>query len=164
MNTHTTWGWLPPPDEGIWRYGAAWMRPLCAAAPWLTLVLLAVLLVLASGRFSVATGVAFDLPETHSADTVPTRLVALVMRLAPEAGSAEGTYVFFEDSRYALSDPASAAQFAEAVGERLTSESSGALMLLVDVGVPTGDLMNLTALARHAGVKRVLCAEKRRER
>ena len=158
MNTRTTWGWLPPPDEGIWRHGAGWMRPLCAAAPWLTLMLLAVLMVLVGGRFSAASGVAFDLPRAQAADTAPTRLVALVLRLAPETGSAEETYVFFEDSRYALSDPASAAQFADAVGERLPGEPSGALTLLVDVGVPSGDLMNLTALARRAGVKRVLCA------
>ena len=123
MNATTRWGWLPAPDPGIWRYGASWMRALALVAPWVTFLLLAGLMALASGRFTQAAGTLFDLPEGPAREGVYTPLAAVVMRLAPETGSAEETYVFFEDSRYTLSDPASAAQFAAAVGERRPSAS-----------------------------------------
>ena len=38
--TASSWGWLPPPSEGVWRHGCRWAKPFTAAAPWSTLTLL----------------------------------------------------------------------------------------------------------------------------
>ena len=51
MKGRSEWNWLPPPDEGIWRHGAAWMRPFAVAAPWITLAILMGLMALADRRF-----------------------------------------------------------------------------------------------------------------
>ena len=58
MKGRSEWNWLPPPDEGIWRHGAAWMRPFAVAAPWITLAILMGLMALSDRRFTAASGVA----------------------------------------------------------------------------------------------------------
>ena len=88
MKGRSEWNWLPPPDEGIWRHGAAWMRPFAVSAPWITLAI----------------------------------LMGLMARVA--------------------------------------TARPPALLLLADRRVPSGDLMNLTGLARSAGVRHVQIAEK----
>ena len=161
MNGRSEWGWMPPPDEGIWRYGAIWMRPLAASAPWLTLALLLALAALASGRLALAPGVVFDLPSAAVQESDTAGLVALVLPLARESGGGEETFVFFDDARFAISDPASADSFRRSLEERAAADRSGTLQLLADRRVPSGDIMGIVALARTAGVRRVQIAEKR---
>ncbi len=161
MKGRSEWNWLPPPDEGIWRHGAAWMRPFAVSAPWITLAILMGLMALADRRFTAASGVALDLPSAAIQDADVAGLVALVLPLAREVGGGEETFVFFDDARFTLSDPSSAAAFRRSLEERLSSAGTPALLLLADQRVPSGDLMNLTRLARSAGVRRVQIAEKR---
>ena len=161
MTGRSEWGWLPPSDEGIWRYGAAWMRPFAASAPWLTLALLVALMALVGDRFVAAPGVTFDLPVSSVREADAAGLVALVLPLARESGGGEETFVFFDDGRFTLADPASAASFRRGLAERAAADLTGSLLLLADRRVPAGDLMNLVGLARAAGVKRVQIAEKR---
>lgn len=163
MNPSKGWGWLPPSDEGVWRHGLAAFRPLIVAAPWITLALVLALVALVGSRFVAQPGIVFDLPATPVKEALPTQLVALVMPLQPETGRSPETYVFFDDARYTLSDPASAAAFASALGERAARETSGTLLLLADRRISSGELMSITALARKVGVKRVEIAEKRDE-
>ncbi len=161
MKGRSEWNWLPPSDEGIWRYGAAWMRPFAASAPWLTLALLLGLTALASDRITAGAGVMLELPGTAFAEGEATTLAALAMPLARESGGGEETFVYFDDARFTLSDPASAAMFRRSLQERVAADRSGVLLLLADRRVPAGDLMELTELARKAGVRRVEIAEKR---
>ena len=161
MKGRSEWNWLPPPDEGIWRYGAAWMRPFAASAPWLTLALLLGLAALAGNSFVVAPGVLMDLPATSFGEGETTSLAALVLPLARESGGGEETFVFFDDARFTLSDPASAAALRRNLQERAASDRSGVLLLLADRRVPSGDMMTLVELARKAGVRRVELAERR---
>ena len=160
MNGRSGWGWLPPSDEGIWRYGAAWMRPFAAAAPWLALAFLLGLVALADRRFTAASGVSLDLPTAPVRDADAVRLVALVLPLAREVGGGEETFVFFDDTRFTLSDPASAAAFRRSLEERMAAVRPPALLLLADRRIPSGDLLNLAGLARAAGVRRVQIAER----
>ncbi len=152
---------MPQPDEGVWRYGAAWMRPLAVSAPWVALMVLMGLVALSDHRFTAAAGVALDLPSATVQDVDVASMVALVLPLAREVGGGEETFVFFDDARFTLSDPSSAAAFRRSLEERLSSAGTPALLLLADQRVPSGDLMNLTRLARSAGVRRVQIAEKR---
>ena len=161
MKGRSEWNWLPPPDEGIWRHGAAWMRPFAVSAPWITLAILMGLMALSDRRFTAASGVALDLPSVAVRDADVAGLVALVLPLAREVGGGEETFVFFDDARFTLSDPSSAAAFRRSLEERVASARHSALLLLADRRVPSGDLMNLTGLARSAGVRRVQIAEKR---
>ena len=162
MNSSRGWGWLPPSDEGIWRHGLAALKPFLAAAPWITLAFVIALAALVGRRFAVQPGIVFDLPAaTPAQDALSTELVALVMPLQPETGRSAENYVFFDDARYMLSDPASAEAFAAALGERAAGEPSGTLLLLADRRISSGVIMSITALARQVGVKRVEIAEKR---
>ena len=161
MNGRSEWGWLPPSDEGIWRYGAVWMRPFVACAPWVTLAIVLALAGFAGNRISAAPGIVFDLPQAGLQESEPAGLVALVLPLARESGGGEETFVFFDDARFTLSDPSSAAALQRSLEERAASDRSGVLQLFADRRVPAGDIMGITGLARKAGVKRVHIAEKR---
>ena len=161
MNGRSEWGWLPPSDEGIWRYGAAWMRPFAASAPWLSLAVVLGLAALAGGHFITAPGIVFDLPASSVHDAEQSGLVALVLPLARESGGGEETFVFFDDARFTLSDPSSAAALRRSLEERAIANSTGVLQLLADRRIPAGDVMKITELARNAGVRRVQIAEKR---
>lgn len=151
------WGWSPGRDEGIWRHGAPWTRPLFVAAPWLTLLMLVMLFWIIGGTLTTAKGVLFDLPGAGLGDGESTDMVALVMPVARE------TMVFFDDSRFMLGDAASAQAFSEQLAERSSRTGRKTLLVLADRRVVGGDLMKFAAIARRSGVERVLFAEKRQE-
>lgn len=158
------WGWLPPPSEGIWRYGAVWMRPFCAAAPWVTFALLLAMMAFAGTRFTSAPGVVFDLPVFDEQEGESTRAMALAMPMVRESGGGEETLVVFDDSRFTLSDPASASSLRRALEESVVSGRGEVLLLLADRRIPAGDLISLASLARRAGVKHVQIASRREAR
>lgn len=151
------WGWTPERTHGIWRHGAPCLKPLVAAAPWLTLALLLVLLWIVGGTLVAVKGVVVDLPEDGLSDGETTGPVALVLPVKHE------TLVFFDDSRYLLGDGASAAAFVEHLAESSAKAGGQTLLAFADKRVSCGDLMRFAALARQGGVKRVLFAEKKAE-
>ena len=151
------WKWLPERNLGIWRQGAPWLRPLAAAAPYLTVGLLLVMLYVLSGTYSLAKGTLFDLPEGDFADVKETDLVAAVMPVANE------TVVFFDDSRYLLDDEAAMRSFRRDLSRRLESAERKTLLLLADRRISTGSMMGLVERIRACGVARVLVAGRRRE-
>ncbi len=155
------WGWTPPRPEGIWRHGCKWAQPLTAAAPWITLALLVATFALVEGRLAAAPGMVFDLPAPAGASAVVPGLAAVVMPVVREGVAGRETIVFFDDARYSLADETSRERLRERLGERSASDTSGALLLLADVRVPSGDLMRLAGLAREAGVLHVEIAERR---
>ena len=152
------WGWQPERTMGIWRYGAAWIRPFVSAAPYLTVLLLLLMLYFVSGTLTSSNGVLFDLPSSGIGDSEKTGLVALVMPMSHE------TMVFFDDSRYQLDDPVSCRVFGEQLAEHVARSEVKSLLVLADKRVSGGDLKNLMAIARKNGVSRVLFAEKTSER
>lgn len=152
------WGWSPERSEGIWRYGARWMRPLAAAIPWITVGLLMMMLYMVGGTFTSSKGVLFDLPDGGLADGEATGLVALIMPTEHE------TLVFFDDSRYLLGDTASTAALSEHLAESVRRSGDRTLLTLADRRVAGGELMRFAAIARRGGVEKVLFAEKRQEK
>lgn len=153
----TDWGWRPERTMGIWRHGAGWTRPIVAAAPYLTVLLLLLQFFLISGVLTVEKGVLFDLPEQGMDEGAATDLVALVVPMRHE------TMVFFDDSRYLLGDAASVRTLGEHVAARASRSELKSLLILADRRVSGGDLMTLAAVLRRNGIKRLLFAEKRAE-
>jgi len=151
----SAWGWTPERTFGIWRHGAGWLKPLMASVPYLTVVILALTMYLASSKATLPRGVLFDLPEEEMSDADAAELVALVMPMKKE------TLVFFDDSRYVLGDKSSMRSFARHLGERARSGDPKSLLVLADRRVSCEDLMRLAGIARKSGVKRALFAEKR---
>ncbi|MBO7683978.1 MAG: hypothetical protein J6T51_04555 [Kiritimatiellae bacterium] len=153
----TPWGWTPERTLGIWRHGAAWTRPASAAVPFLTVLLLLLMLHFVGGTLTSARGVLFDLPESGLGEGEATGLVALVMPMPHE------TLVFFDDSRYLLGDEASLRSLGENIALRADKSSSRTLLVLADRRVAGGELFRLAAVARRSGISRMLFAEKKAE-
>lgn len=152
------WGWKPERTEGVWRYGAKWMQPFAAAVPWLTVILLLMMMFLVGGTFTSAKGVLFDLPEGTLADGEATGLVALVMPTEHE------TLVFFDDSRYVLGDVSSTAALSEHFAESVRRSGDKTLLVLADRRVAGGELFRFATIAKKGGVEKVLFAEKSQEK
>ena len=131
------------------------MRPIVAAAPYLTVGLLLLLFHFVGGTLTASKGLLFDLPADGTAgDGVQTDLVAMVMPMRHE------TVVFFDDSRYLLSEPSSLSSLGEHLSERTRRDKSTTLLVLADRRVSGGELMSLASLARKSGVLQVLFAER----
>lgn len=154
----TNWGWRPERTTGIWRHGAGWMQSSVAAVPFLSVLLLLLLLQFLSGTFTLSHGVLFDLPEDDGFGAgEPTELVLLVLPTRHE------TMAFFDDSRYFLDDAASVRSLGDRVAERVSESGSKTLLVLADRRVAGGELMKVATLVRKSGVRRLLFARKNEE-
>ena len=159
--TGREWGWRPAQAEGIWRHGARWTKPLFAAVPWITLVLLLVMFSLLGDRLTAAPGVVFDLPAPVGRQTAAPDMTMLALPSA-NVGESGGTLVFFDDARYVLDDPPSVSLLREQLLSHVQEGSARAtLLVLADRRVTSGDLLQLVGIARAAGVTYVQIAERR---
>ncbi|MBO7482835.1 MAG: hypothetical protein J6U17_02965 [Kiritimatiellae bacterium] len=155
----TGWDWN---RERSARGGAvAWLAPLVAAVPWLTVGALLVMMHLVGGTLTSAQGVLFDLPAQGFSDGADTKLVALVMPMPRDNALGSSTLVFFDDARYILGEEASEAAFGEQLAERAGKTGDSALLVLADKRVAGGELMHLADIARKGGMSRILFAERR---
>ena len=150
----TQWGWTPARNLGIWRYGAGWSRPIAAAIPYLTVLILLLMMQMVGGTFASARGVLFDLPAGAVSDAATTGLVALVMPVQNE------TMVVFDDTRYLLDDAVSLRSFSEDLSSSVERRAGKPLLLLADRRVSTGQLMEVVSAAKRGGVEKVLLAGK----
>lgn len=154
-----TWGWRPRRNEGIWKYGPRWAKPLVAGAPWITVCLLVLMFYGISGHFVSRPGTIFDLPSgTASADLHPEH-VALMLSVPRETGGTE-TLVYFDDARYILSDESSVRQLQSRMAELAAAAARKELLLMCDRRVSHGEVMKFTDIARRAGVAMVQVAER----
>jgi biopolymer transport protein ExbD len=72
------------------------------------------------------------------------------------------TLVFFDDSRYMLSDASSLSALEERLSERVSRTERKTLLVLADRRVNGGELMEIASLAKRSGAEKVLFAEKSR--
>ena len=149
------WGWTPARNLGIWRYGAGWIRPIAATVPYLTVVLLLLMMHMVGGTLTAYRGVLFNLPDGTFVEGDHSEMVALVMPVQRE------TMVIFDDVRYLLGDAASMRSFAENLAESARRESGKSLLILSDRRVSTGYLMEVVSAAKRGGVGKILLAGKR---
>lgn len=152
------WGWSPERTQGIWRYGAVWLRPVVAAAPWLTVMLLVLMVHVVGNTLTSAKGVLFDLPTGAVDEGEATGLVALVMPRDRE------TLVFFDDARYLLDDDASMVSLGDHLSESVRRSGDRTLLVLADRRVSGGDLMRFAGIVKRNGVEKILFAEKKAEK
>ena len=138
-----------------------WFRYLAQTAPWLTLVLLIVMFVFLQDVMAPLPAVGFELPAPGVADSAQPGLVALLLPGDIEGAQTEGTLVFFDDARYVLSDSAGVEEFAGRLEDRAMEMNCDTLTLLADRRVPTGDVMQVMAIARSRRLAHVQLAEKR---
>lgn len=151
------WGWSEAraANESKSPGSIAWLRPLSAAVPWITVGLLTLMLYMVSGVYTRAQGLAVSLPDTGIGEGLKASLVALVIPSARE------TLVFFDDTRYVLDDEASLAAFGEQLAERARKAKEDSLLVLADGRVASGKLMTVAAEAKRRGIARLLFAERR---
>lgn len=149
------WGWTPERTQGIWRYGSPSLRPLVASAPWVTVLLLLMLLWFVGHAIVTAKGVLFDLPEAGLSEGEPTGPVALI------APGPKATLIFYDDSRYMMNDPNSLVSLGEHLGESVSRAGRKTILALVDRRVTNGELLKFVTIARKNGVEKVLFAEKK---
>lgn len=151
------WGWSEAhaANESRGAGSIAWLRPLSAAVPWITVGLLTLMLYMVSGVYTRAQGLAVSLPDTGIGEGLKASLVALVIPSARE------TLVFFDDTRYVLDDEASLAAFGEQLAERARKAKEDSLLVLADGRVASGKLMTVAAEAKRRGIARLLFAERR---
>ena len=151
-----SWGWQVEPSDGIWRFGSRWFRPFVAAAPWVTLLLLLVMIYLLSNTLTRAEGTLFDLSSDSLGDAEAAEMVATVLPMARE------TLVFFDDARYSLEDASSLAALGEHLSERAAQSERKTLLVLLDRRIASGEMMRIAARARESGVRQVLIAGENR--
>ena len=149
-----------PRGAGIWRYGPAWARHVCAAAPWLTLAILLLAFVIASTKFVRGPGVPFELPENGSAEAEDADVAAVLVCVPGARDAAPGTVACFGDARFAMSDAAQRAELARQMEKAVADEGVKSVLVLADAGVPVRDLMRFVDMARAAGFERTVVAEK----
>jgi biopolymer transport protein ExbD len=128
-------------------------RALCAAAPWVNLVLLVVLLLVVGDRILLRPGVVFDLPRTPFREGMRYGLTAVMIPVARTNG--QETLVFFDDEPFDLGVAPRQEQLAARIHNRVALEPRREFLLLADRRIPHGDVMTVVNLAREAGVSRV---------
>ena len=139
----------------------AWFRYLSQMAPWLTILLIAVLFVFLQGFLAPVPSLLFDLPEAGAADSAQPGLVALLIPGDIEGAESDGTLVYFDDARYVMSDRVSLEEFTNRLGEKVVETKCAVLTLLSDRRVPAGDVMKIMSLAKAARLHHVQLPEKR---
>ena len=128
-------------------------RALFAAAPWISLLLLAVLLLVVGNRILVQPGVLFDLPRAPFREGMRYGLTAVMIPVARTNG--QETLVFFDDEPFDLGVAARQELLAARIRSRVSLEPRREILLLADRRIPHGDVMTVVNLAREAGVNRV---------
>ncbi len=150
------WNWKSRRGRNVWRIGPTWLGPFLAAVPWITVLLLLMMIYVISGTLTSSEGVLFELPDSSGMrDGEPASLVALIMPMPHE------TLIFFDDGRYILGDESSAKLFGGHLEDRAEKSENKTLLLLADRRVTTGELMKVAGIANRSGIVRILFAEKR---
>lgn len=155
-----TWGWHARRNEGIWKYGPGWAKPLVAGAPWITICLLVLMFYGISGHFVSRPGTIFDLPPTAASEDIHPEHVALMLSVPRETAGGAETLVYFDDARYILSDESSVRLLETRMAELTAAASRKELLLMCDRRVSHGEVMKFTDIARRAGVAMVQVAER----
>ncbi len=150
----TSWGWKRERTTCSGRLPVA-LRALSMVVPWLTAGLLFVMFMMIGGTFTTETGALFALPESTVTDADESAAVALLLP------TAQGTLVFFDDTRYILEDDAQMESFSTQLSERLNAVENATLLALADVRIRHGIILRFAEIARRSGARRILFAEKK---
>lgn len=155
MTRTANWGWGSRDAALSAHHDIAWLRPFVAAAPWVTFLVLLLMMHLLGGTLAIREGVVFELPDAGIGEGESSSLVALMLPMARE------TLVFFDDARFVLGDGQSMDAFRSQLSERAGKLKERTLLVLADSRVSAGEIMRLAAAARNGGIEKILFAERR---
>ncbi len=147
----SNWNWNSVRSQNRKSVLSSWLKPLSSAVPWITVLLLFMLILIMSKKWTSARGLLFALPEASVADDVTTACSVLVLQ------TARGPLIFFDDARYVMNDPESLEHFRDQLRNRLTT-GDRSVLVLADRSVSSGDLMHFADLVRQSGVTKLLFA------
>ncbi|MBQ9726264.1 MAG: hypothetical protein IJV65_02015 [Kiritimatiellae bacterium] len=141
--------------------------PLLALVPWADTLLLAAAFAFFGQAAALVPGQTVDLPAGAFRDGAASSLV-LVVRAAPGAAAAASAAAdapaaadaFFRDVRYRLPDAGREAALREALREASAASGEDTAVVYMDGALPHRDALRVCALARDAGLRRVLFAER----
>lgn len=151
------WGWCSRITGAAARHDIAWLRPFVAAAPWITLAILVLMMMLLGGTLAIRQGVLFELPDSGLGEGESTALVALMLPISHE------TLVFFDDARFVLGDAQSMDAFRGQLSERAAKLKERTLLVLADRRISAGELMRFATIAKGSGMTQILFAERHRQ-
>ena len=145
----------------IYRFGGPWSRTLLASVPWINALVLIILLFAIHGQLVISPGVAFDLPSAPLREGTRPGLTALMLQVVrSDQPIGEETLIFFDDDRYVAQAAGQMDLLTERLRNRITLSAQREMLLLADKRVPHGEVLRFVKVAREAGVRQVLVAEK----
>ena len=139
-----------------------WLRALSASVPWITVLVLFLMIVKIDGLFYLDKGTGIDLAE-GSGDVMKSNAVIFMFY------TEEGTLVFFDDTRYVLSNSSQMDMFARQLSDQASripisdtnnSQLTPVLLLLMDKRIAVEEQMKVVRIAKNSGFKRILLAQK----
>lgn len=145
----------------IYHFGGRWLRTLLLPVPWITALIVAVLLYFIHGKLAVVPGVAFDLPSAAPEFSGTSVLTALMTTFARDAASSDEVMVFFDDDRFFLTESSDCDMLRELLRERVGQLSGKvSMVLMADKHVRHAELVRFANLAKDAGISRLNIAVK----
>lgn len=161
------WGWsVNLPGRLGKKSLPMWLRALSASVPWITVFVLFLMITKIDGLFFLDRGALMDISEGTD-DVARSHAVAFMFY------TDEGTLVFFDDTRYVLSNPSQMDSFSRQLSERISfvpdvgRDDNGAetlkptLLLMIDRRITVEEQMKFVRLARKCGVAQVMIAAKK---
>lgn len=158
------WGWsMKRPDRLGKKSLPMWLRALSAAVPWITVLVLFLMITKIDGLFFLDRGTLIEL-SPGAGDVSRCNAVAYMFY------TDEGPLVFFDDTRYVLNNQSQMDKFTRQLANRISyvpaSDGEGGvagptLLLLVDRRISVEEQMSVIRIARKSGIARVMLAEKK---
>lgn len=127
---------------------------LISAAPWLNIVLLVIFFILVESRIVIQPGVIVNLPTAPFSNGSVPALTAVILATPDHTGSSD-TMVFFDDDRFLMDTPAHRQNLAARLTHAIRTRNTETLVLYADQHIPHGVVMDLTELARSAGIRKI---------
>ncbi len=157
------WGWSRSRPGYLGKKSLPmWLRALSASVPWITVLVLFLMIVKIDGLFYLDKGTGIDLAE-GSGDVMKSNAVIFMFY------TEEGTLVFFDDTRYVLSNSSQMDMFARQLSDQASripisdtnnSQLTPVLLLLMDKRIAVEEQMKVVRIAKNSGFKRILLAQK----
>jgi len=151
-----TWGWrFGGTSRSRFRRQNFMLHGFLAAAPWLNVLVVGVLLALVGSRYLMQRGTVFELPAAPFDEGSLLMTPAALLLPLDDTATEKGALLFFEDLRYHVGRAEELNRFTEALRQSVGGEGRRELILLADEHVPHEWVMAVAHAARKAGLQRV---------
>lgn len=161
------WGWSNTQGHLGKKSLPMWLRSLSSAVPWITMLVLFLMIVKLQGVFLLDKGTLIDLPE-GAGDISKCHGEVLVLN------TDEGVLLFFDGSRYMLNNSSQMHKFSQHLFENMSyipttgvkndinpESVRPTLFMLIDNRVSVSDQMSIVRIAKMSGVERIMIAERK---